>query len=396
MSSISSATVPKGFKITDTNDQSRSYTVEESIGEGRFAIVYKALSSSGEYVAIKLNIPDKRDSNLKAEKEARTLQFLVDVPHTPQFLCTFKTKVDSKELIAIVTRLIPCKDTFGAFLDPDSTSKFTCEKTFLLAGQILESLEVLHRDKQCAHRDVKTENLFLNEETSEAFLIDFGSIRELQNMPADEPIGTHRFKPPELVFTLSYKKRFDASVDLWALGASLFALYTKSSLIEITHDKSFWKSDYLEQLVQNFGMPNKEFIESLGAIESAFFNPIKVDGVVTGYSLRNPPNQYSPEFRWIEHFNKLKLYANKHYPGLPLWKARIFIAAKHKKETPEQAEKIIRLIESMLNYELRQSYLSIPNYEERVKITAVGCLKTLAAETSKPKVIIHTGESKDN
>lgn len=105
-----------------------------------------------------------------------------------------------------------------------------------LAVQTLAALSVLHNEG-IVHRDVKPSNILLSE-SGDAKLADFG-IALLQKTKeataaAESAMGTRSFMPPE--------QRVDAHkvgprADLYSLGASLYALITGDSPIDLAYAK---------------------------------------------------------------------------------------------------------------------------------------------------------------
>ena len=63
--------------------------------------------------------------------------------------------------------------------------------------QLLEALEYLHSDRHILHRDIKTQNIFLDESRSNVKLGDFGIARCLDSTGemASTVIGKLRFAP---------------------------------------------------------------------------------------------------------------------------------------------------------------------------------------------------------
>lgn len=97
-----------------------------------------------------------------------------------------------------------------------------------LADQLLDVLVVAH-EKRVVHRDLKPDNLFLTRE-GRLKVLDFGIARLTETVPRRDVtevgtlLGTPSFMPPEQA--RSRWEEVDAQSDLYAVGATMFALLT--------------------------------------------------------------------------------------------------------------------------------------------------------------------------
>ena len=71
------------------------------------------------------------------------------------------------------------------------------------------------------HRDIKPNNIFINENNNIIKLGDFGCSIYIKDNKSD-PIGTIFYTAPEIIKNLKY----DEKCDLWSLGVTLYELYT--------------------------------------------------------------------------------------------------------------------------------------------------------------------------
>lgn len=103
--------------------------------------------------------------------------------------------------------------------------------------QLVDALEHMHRHG-IVHRDLKTENILLNER-GHVVVVDFGTAKDLlvTDLNGPEFVGTPDFMPPEAVSGTSGMEEASAAVergeigavhtaDLWAMGAMLYIMQT--------------------------------------------------------------------------------------------------------------------------------------------------------------------------
>ncbi len=112
--------------------------------------------------------------------------------------------------------------SLGTYLKAQPNGKIpekTCKKIF---KQLTKSLAYMH-DLHIAHRDIKLENIILDEDLNPK-LIDFGFSTCIQ--PSDKVkifCGTPSYMAPEVVERREYRGE---TADIWALGVLLFVSLT--------------------------------------------------------------------------------------------------------------------------------------------------------------------------
>jgi len=111
-----------------------------------------------------------------------------------------------------------------------SVRYFSEENIRLVADQILEALEFVHRNG-LIHADIKPENVLMKKATHvktspDCVLIDFGSAKYTQEAGSEFYIQSRPYRAPEVILGCVY----DQKIDIWSLGCMLAELHRESLL----------------------------------------------------------------------------------------------------------------------------------------------------------------------
>ncbi|THU93334.1 Pkinase-domain-containing protein [Dendrothele bispora CBS 962.96] len=189
-----------------------NYTLGKVIGEGAYGKVRLGTHRlTGIKVAIK-QIPKALSASLTREiHHHRQLHH----PHVTQMYEVIATENN----IWIVTELCSGGELFDYLAEKGRLSE---EETKFVFGQLCLAVAYLH-DKGIVHRDLKLENVLLDEHCR-VKLGDFGFTREFERGGLMETFcGTTGYAAPEM---LSGKKYQGPEVDVWSLGVILYCLLT--------------------------------------------------------------------------------------------------------------------------------------------------------------------------
>ncbi len=127
---------------------------------------------------------------------------------------------DHDELIWVREQHVPGRNLRNLI----ATGRLSERAIFTVALHVLEALTAAE-NARIVHRDVKPENIILNDNPASAWLLDFGIARHLDlesitSTAAVFGMGTYGYSPPEQF--RNRKTEIDSRADLFALGVTLY------------------------------------------------------------------------------------------------------------------------------------------------------------------------------
>ncbi|CAO3659926.1 unnamed protein product [Rhizopus stolonifer] len=221
-----------GFALPTTNeleeeqegDEIDDYVLDKVIGYGGFSVVRKGFRiSDGKKVAVKVIKKDGDDSRLDRElniwrslhhDHIVALEKVLETDHAVFVVCEY---CDNGSLLDLLKK--PMSDS-------EARRIFT---------QLCDALRYLHQDARICHKDIKLENVLLDEKNN-VKLCDFGLAvcqQPLVQLPMSPPLehspdiiagGSLPYAAPEQV--KSPKAIGCPSTDIWSLGVLLYAMVT--------------------------------------------------------------------------------------------------------------------------------------------------------------------------
>lgn len=197
---------PAGYRFHD-------YTLLGEIGHGTFSHVYKATQKgSNQIVAIKI-VPKRKGIMTQLNKEIDILR-AIDHP----FIVHLYGVIEEPLYIAIIEEFVE-----GVPLTKLIDISYTIAERQLkvIFAQLLVTLEYLHNTVHITHRDIKTENIMVDK-NSTIRLLDFGlsEFFDPENPILSDGVGTTPYLPPEMV---NYKN-YTPEVDIWSTGCLMYAI----------------------------------------------------------------------------------------------------------------------------------------------------------------------------
>ena len=212
--SFSSRSSSLGSLDQGPRDFHAQYLLKEKLGEGGFGLVYSAVRRSDKMeVAVKEVRKDEKvilyDGNLPLE--VALMQQLQEVPGVIKFIDYF----DMEDCFYIVMERVHCKDLFD-FISEQGALPEVMAKDIL--RQLLTILVSCHQ-RGVVHRDIKDENILIEDNTFKIKLIDFGAGCKIEDRVYREYEGTRVYSPPEWINLKAYKLE---GLTVWSLGILLY------------------------------------------------------------------------------------------------------------------------------------------------------------------------------
>jgi serine/threonine protein kinase len=200
------------------------YTLDRVIGIGGMAAVYAATHRNQAEFAVKMLHPDVSSREDIRSRFLREGYIANSVKH-PGAVRVVDDDVAEDGAAFLVMELLDGATVEDLWFRGDR--RVPLRAALAIAHQLLDVLAAAH-SKNIVHRDIKPANLFVSH-TGDLKVLDFG-IARLRDATmnaitqAGAMLGTPAFMAPEQARGLS--KEVDGQTDVWAVGATLFALLT--------------------------------------------------------------------------------------------------------------------------------------------------------------------------
>ena len=236
---------------------------DEILGQGAFSVVLHAQHIPTKNV-VALKLTDKRNLDPKVLHRVRTEAKLLEKPpkHRNIVRC-FGGAVEDDSVVALILSresgqsLAKIVNEDGPMDDKDAAP---------ICLQLVRALKHCH-SRKIAHRDVKLENVVLDEESGRAVLVDFGLALAVRTAGSrlDVKCGSPEYYAPELLrlSTLEGSNSntyYGPAVDMWALGVTIYTLMcgqfpfgrTQTKICRGQYDKAALDSNGVGEKARDF------------------------------------------------------------------------------------------------------------------------------------------------
>jgi serine/threonine protein kinase/ABC-type branched-subunit amino acid transport system substrate-binding protein len=198
------------------------YRLERVLGAGGMATVYLAVHRNGNRVAVKVLRPELSVYDEHRERFIRESYVANSIDH-PGAVRVLDDDLTDDGAPFLVMELLR-GETLEARLRRGET--LTAAEALAVGYALCDLLAAAHAGG-VVHRDIKPDNIFLTA-AGELRLLDFGIARAREHergsgTQTGHLIGTPGYLPPEQALG---RRTVDGRTDLWAVGATLFALLT--------------------------------------------------------------------------------------------------------------------------------------------------------------------------
>jgi MAP/microtubule affinity-regulating kinase len=195
------------------------YIIGNKIGQGAYAVVHIGMHRKlNKKVALKIYEKEKIKDIQRKKSVRREIRLMKRLSH-PNIAQLYEA-IETEEQVILVLEYVPGGSTHG-FLKSKPNRRMSEDDARRIYRQLINALQYLH-GKCIAHRDIKLENVMLDER-NQVKLIDFGFSTCIPNEQKIKIFcGTPSYMAPEIVRKTEF---CGPPTDIYASGVLLFAFF---------------------------------------------------------------------------------------------------------------------------------------------------------------------------
>ena len=221
--------IMQSFTVTSTiASNGNTYSLGPVLGEGSFGKVHLAMINNEKFVAIKV-IPTELVESLE-------ISIMQSLKH--ENIVELYEVIETSEFVYLVLENVEGDDLLEEIINNGSMTE---ERAMNLFSELFNAISYCH-EQNCAHRDLKLENVLLSN-NGDIKVIDFGfAVNTLESGDMHSTVcGSGIYTAPEIVKGESYDAK---KSDIWSMGVMLYAMVYGS--FPSTENLSFPESNVSE------------------------------------------------------------------------------------------------------------------------------------------------------
>ncbi|KAI2659016.1 Serine/threonine-protein kinase pim-2 [Labeo rohita] len=202
------------------------YKIGDKLGQGGFGFVYKGTRrKDGLKVAVKFSVKSANMPYIRVPGYPKSIPKEIGLtlmantgPRVPQIIKLLDWEDNKDHYIMVMERPVPCMD-LKSFVKLHG-ERFDEGMARKVMRQVIKAADVCIK-RGVFHRDIKMENLLVNQHTVQVKLIDFGCGVQMKKFAYEDFSGTKVYCPPEYTINGRYHAK---PTTVWSLGILLFMM----------------------------------------------------------------------------------------------------------------------------------------------------------------------------